>query len=277
MDRVFSSRLDGFFAKLGRAKQQTDALQADHTAFIANAYRSGAQSTFNEGEYLMRIVEMDIPPLHEWAVRTGEILHNLHSALDHLAFQLAGDEAGEHTAFPITDSPEAWKAALTPTGKRPARVAGMPVEAVNAIKGLQPCHGGDRVRLSMLRDLSNWDKHRLLHLGRLLTEITELSVVKNPEADVRVLDFTPGPFVDGAVVARLLIQSRSDIPPEVYMNAGLSVRIVFDEGTPAEQRPVTRVLSEIAGFIETDVFIGLEEFFPFQPEFPAPDPDEEPF
>jgi hypothetical protein len=72
---------------------------------------------------------------------------------------------------------------------------------------LQPYHRGDKARghpLWVLHELSNLDKHRLPYYS--LPVLKEIEV-RGETRGIRVssMRFFPGPFVDGAIVARLFV------------------------------------------------------------------------
>ncbi len=100
----------------------------------------------------------DIPAI------AGDVIHNLRSALDHLAFHLVmvgitfGEpppEKWEDTQFPIFHSPDSYEA-----GKR-RRIQGARREAIEAIDALKPYKGGCEA-LWLLRRLDNTDKHSFI-------------------------------------------------------------------------------------------------------------------
>jgi hypothetical protein len=93
----------------------------------------------------------------------GDAIHNLRSALDHLAWSLAGTNAGRSTEFPIFVS----RTEFSKRGKR--KMHGMPTPAQKIIKSLQPYkrpHGlpKEREPLWLLQNLDIEDKHRALNL-----------------------------------------------------------------------------------------------------------------
>jgi hypothetical protein len=97
-----------------------------------------------------------IPP--EIACIIGDAIHNLRSALDHLACGLVKANDGvltRRTAFPIFDSAAQYKA------QSPAKVKGMSGSAVRGIDALEPYAGGNE-DLWLLHDLDITDKHKLL-------------------------------------------------------------------------------------------------------------------
>lgn len=90
----------------------------------------------------------------------GDVVHNLRSALDHLAYQLAvvgtpTVEPSRRIEFPIA------KDAATYESEKARKVEGIRPEAVKVIDALQPykggCHGD---ALWRIHELDNIDKHR---------------------------------------------------------------------------------------------------------------------
>ena len=105
------------------------------------------------------IYEPDIPAI------MGDAVHNLRSALDHLAYHLVmvGTDKGEvrtepweKIQFPITHSPDSYKSKRT-AGK----VQGMERKAIEAIDALKPYKGGNDP-LWLLHKLDNTDKHSFI-------------------------------------------------------------------------------------------------------------------
>jgi len=90
----------------------------------------------------------------------GDVVHNLRSALDHLAYQLAvvgtpDTEPSRRIEFPIA------KDAATYEAEKARKVEGIRPETVKVIDALQPykggCHGD---ALWRIHELDNIDKHR---------------------------------------------------------------------------------------------------------------------
>ena len=89
---------------------------------------------------------------------SGDILFNLRSALDHLAYQLvivSGNRPDRHTAFPIFETVEAYEAG----SHRKIKLMSQPAQ--NAIRLTNPYKGGNDL-LWRLNKLHAIDKHRLL-------------------------------------------------------------------------------------------------------------------
>jgi hypothetical protein len=95
----------------------------------------------------------------------GDIVHNLRSALDHLAHQLVlvgspGKEPTRRIEFPIA------KDFATYEKDKRAKVEGMRQDAIAAIDALKPYKGGND-DLWRIHELDNIDKHRgLFTIGR---------------------------------------------------------------------------------------------------------------
>jgi hypothetical protein len=82
-----------------------------------------------------------IYPIDALAI-AGDVIHNLRSAFDHLAYQLVcvgtGDEFPKNTGFPIADSAKAYE-----EEKERRKVERMPPKAVEAIDFLKPYRSGN--------------------------------------------------------------------------------------------------------------------------------------
>lgn len=151
------------------------------------------------------IYTVSIPEVpSDWSglVVMGDILFNLRSALDHIAVEVAGGKRS--VTFPITtfdiDQVEADGRYSHSDARRSFAnfVNGIPAEAVNVIKQVQPFNAigsdGDVTAhpLAILRRLQNFDKHR----GLLLSS-RALDVVGLEGRDVNV-----NPIAHGSIVLR---------------------------------------------------------------------------
>ena len=89
--------LDGPRAKVKRAKSQLITLQASFERHFKLYPYSVIVAEFDEkaGHYHLRIQGGSPSFPDEWGVLIGEIAHNLRSALDLLAWQLATDRTAE--------------------------------------------------------------------------------------------------------------------------------------------------------------------------------------
>jgi hypothetical protein len=133
-----------------------------------------------------------------WGVIFGDAIHNLRSALDHLVWQLVllnGKTPSGANQFPICDTGANYWSAGWKDGKKTKSTRERDLEGVSDahktfIDEMQPY----RTRippsalhaLSSLRDLSNHDKHRFLHLTAFAADFPSLEALDNlfvPNAD----------------------------------------------------------------------------------------------
>lgn len=156
--------LHGCGLKLRRANTHHEALHEAIKAFNRSKPCSWADDRdLNTGEKYWYVVgDPDDPPGHIGPI-VGDLLYNLRSALDHLAWQLvivSGDTPDNRTAFPIFSDQRLFDRYGSP------KLRGMRQDIRNAIIEHQPFHDPDhpkRQRLAWLEDLGNIDKHRHLN------------------------------------------------------------------------------------------------------------------
>ncbi len=174
------SELAGPRAKVERAKSQLIALNKVTNDFFEAHRYSVVRAEFDRkaGQYSLRIKEC--PPNFpiEWSVVIGEIAHNLRSALDGLAWQLAllntTSMPFQRTAFPIRTFSNGTRRPRIDGGyDHPFWYNGIPCHLLKSIdrcfwtriEAFQPYKGRNRGRhhpLFLLHELNNTDKHRLI-------------------------------------------------------------------------------------------------------------------
>jgi hypothetical protein len=205
-----------------------------------------AVSRFNEDstQYVshLRIIE---PPPIDWAIRFGEAVHNMRSALDHVIYQLTIRHHGgplAKTGFPIFLDREPFER----FGQ--AQIRGLLPAAQAVIEGLQPYHAPkpkDTV-LWNLQESWNQDKHRIVQLMAAVSRKSSLAVV--PPVPCRTMLFN-GLHEDGAKIAEIIFREPS---PHVKVHFEIQFQIV-DKNTwnPDEPATVTyeEVLSEVSRII----------------------------
>jgi len=135
--------------KLERAAQVTDELESELPAFSLTA--------------------LTPPPMSEtrWGVLVGDVAHNLRCCLDYLAWHLATTHPpaiseepwpDPHTQFPIEDI--GWGKLKRQRGKW---ITHLDSDLQECVRNMQPPCGSDlAVRLRILREISNKDKHRMI-------------------------------------------------------------------------------------------------------------------
>jgi len=148
------SRLALIRAKTERAKQHLRSLEEQLVP-----YRDKTRPVYWDRDQDGGIVAL---PVLSFNILTtaGDVVHNLRTALDHLAHQLVlvgtpdGNPARQ-IEFPILDSREEYEK------RKASKTRGMRADAIEAIDELKPYKDGNRV-LWRLRELDNIDKHRMI-------------------------------------------------------------------------------------------------------------------
>jgi hypothetical protein len=158
--------LTGVLLKLARAQTHLDALKTEVRAYWhRDPYRLLPNLDCEAGKYSLRIEIREAVPVG-WSVIVGDFIHNLRSALDHMACQLVliNDPAADidRTQFPIfTREPVSGG----PLNAWERMTAGMHPRALAEIRDMQPYkagYGAKQHALALLNRLSNDDKHKLL-------------------------------------------------------------------------------------------------------------------
>lgn len=236
-----TASLDGPTAKLDRAKTHFHALNKSIGAFKRSKTHDFVVTKFdpNTGEKVVHLKILKEPKNPEWGLLLGDMIHNLRSALDHLAWQLVilnGEKPRRQNQFPIigTES-EYWKVPKNRSeSARDRMLEGVSEPHRTFIDLVQPFNARNDpsgTALAVLSWLSNADKHRVIHAGFVLTEepSPELFDVTtmHPEGAVVDVSMNWGELKDGAEILRF----RPD-PPDarVNMNAAIPTYIAFRQG-----------------------------------------------
>lgn len=191
--------LEGARIKLARAARHLDELKEAARRYL----ESHPFQVVREGAvYSVKIVQT-VPP--EWGAIVGDVVHNLRSALDLLAWQLVetgGGTPSKDTCFPVS------LAGSTFEGNLQRALAGASTSGLRFVRRLKPYRGGNAT-LVRLHAVDIVDKHRVI----LLVGAAHKNVVLNfrmkvPWRDQPVkfppLALNPAdrqfPLVDGAVL-----------------------------------------------------------------------------
>jgi hypothetical protein len=181
--------LDSSNWKLKGASENLKSLKAEITAFVeSDPYRVSVKFEPEPGCHVMRlhIIEEPDPQL---GVRVGELVHNLRSALDHIAWQLACLKNSEKVSakrrrdiyFPVCHTVEQFESFPM------LDLIGEPAQAI--LREFQPYQRGDRPRdhwLAGLNRLWNRDKHRLVHVALTTADVGQTAfaaALLSPEDD----------------------------------------------------------------------------------------------
>jgi hypothetical protein len=162
-----------FTIKFARADQHLKALNNEVAAFLQmRPYEIVTKNDISAGSLCAQVIYQHAPS-DLLLMLIGDVLQNLRSALDHLAWSLAGTHANKRTEFPIFLDKRKFNAinrhGIPERGSGLEKMHGMPVPAQTAIESLQPyqrVHGlpEESEPLWLLHQLSIEDKHRALNL-----------------------------------------------------------------------------------------------------------------
>lgn len=269
--------------KLGRAREHLESLEKEGQRwFYGNHYRFRVE---RDGEYANLMVSGCEPGVDPFSVLMGDCLHNLRSALDALAYELASahthplpDDIAKDSEFPIVgdedrkgvggSGPRLWK------DNALKKVRGMDPAAQAAIKGLQPYHRQTlfrKHRLWRLHDLDRINKHRVLHTvdAVSLGSHFDAGLMQSIMDYVSVLGRSAAIEIGGCTITEEETRfARFPWPPgvsedEMKVKVRPAFKIVRAE-VASEKEPdsIVEELAAIYNFIKTSVLPPLEKFLP---------------
>jgi len=201
-------------------------------------------------------------PIVQLGLFIGDFLHNLRSALDHLAYELAvaythplPDRAAETSEFPIF-----WKGPMDARQEQ-AKIGCVHPNAAKLINAIQPHHKGSKYKEDpfwILNELERIDKHRTLHLG--VHELTKNDIVgKNVGVTSLTAMSPPEGLKKGAKVAEFCV-ARIDPNQPMHLEYRPSTTITFGAGLPLSGKPVGSSLMQIFDDVKRIAIAPLERF-----------------
>ena len=153
--------LDRIRAKVTRAKQHIQDFQLALRAFYdTNPYAVAIKENTQAGNRIYYVSKADPLP-NELTAIAADVIHNLRSPLDHIAYQLvldarSGTEPDWTVYYPISGSAAHYPAT------RSGKIKGVRQEVIDAIDATEPYKGGKGHALWQLNELNKIDKHELL-------------------------------------------------------------------------------------------------------------------
>lgn len=237
-------RLAGVVAKFNRSKQQFDVLRSEMKEFFEldpAPHDSRGYFDPETWEWIERFQVREPPPLR-FGVVLGDCLHNLRSALDHLICQLTLLDGGTMADCTKTQYPIASESEEQFEGMANYRIPKLSKRHRAMVKQTQPYRAGDGAfahPLSILAELSNTDKHRVLN--------PTFSVMKSDAASVLggIVDHYQGDGPDPAKSWRML-DSGSRLE-----HGTAWLRVGFDREILTERPSV-----EVGGLLRTGLAFG---------------------
>lgn len=236
------------------AKKHLRDLEIARDRFIeTKPYAVHCETDSNTGYLVYKITRIDPPP-PVIALLTGDTIHNLRSALDHLVYQLVlvnGAVPTKQTAFPVFDDAVSYK-----TGSI-GKIKGMAQAAIDRINASQPYKGGSGEMLWCLHYLDIADKHHALLVT--LVAVTEIEIgLRFPK--VLPPGYRPPIFdVPGVRTALEVGDEFFRCEPGVEQNAEAVFDVALREPEILEGKPVLEFLHEMTNLIDR----LTHEFSPF--------------
>lgn len=235
--------------KVDRAKKHISDFEIARDRFLSEE-PAGVASKFNPqtGEEEFYITHLPVPPI-ELGLIAGDAIHNLRTALDHLAYELVranGQSPNRGTAFPIADNATLYQ----PMQARYAK--GMSSNAISAIDATEPygitepdSHGNKA--LWWLHRLDIADKHHALFIT--LVGGTAMSFVV--KGSVRDANFTIG-NIGMAGIFKPLIEGKvfSVCQPELHQDVNFTFDVTITEPGVIENKPLLLVLNTLCNTVD---------------------------
>jgi hypothetical protein len=198
-----SGLVPSYLLKLRRAEKHLAEVEVMVDEYVHRNPYDVSEGVEDDQGRTLRTLRFTEQPSDMLAVVIGDFIHNMRSALNHLAASCAPRENWRMVQFPIfeTDPFELDPATGKPLADRQRsrdawerQIRGMSDEAVAALKGLQPYYLGPDDStfhgLTLVEELSNTDKHRELVVlsnalldpvvTTILTDGTRLAPIRRP-------------------------------------------------------------------------------------------------
>jgi hypothetical protein len=255
--------------KINWAKQHLDNLEREIGAwFTGNSHHSFRVERDPENPPNERLtVSADDIPATPFSLIIGDVVQNLRSSLDHIAYSLAlahtkplPEVEARQCQLPIignegNQGPAKFRKAL----RGPIKCISPGAQAV--IDSVQPYKMGADFRddlLWKLNYLSNTDKHRAIHVGAACVGSLDLNLAE------LLVDWTFAYNLRQVIKNSAVIATakfiRAAIPDrQVEMNITPNMTIGFSDG-PLADFPVVELLRDIWNYVAVHVISPLEKF-----------------
>lgn len=243
--------LEGCKLKIERAGEHLHSLDAEVRGYIKRSPYAVMVDYNPEGNRPRAFVVE--PPPRQLSVIVGDYIHNLRSALDHLACQCVisgGGTVTNRTQFPIFENAGVYQDRVH---HRRAGLEGASVACVAYVESLQPYHRGNRASghpLAIIGTLSNLDKHRQLAIAAQWVPYLDKATLR------------PHPLPDPGKETGSVYFFREALMPsdDVQMHVQQSLFVLLQEPPGLPRWPIVDLLDESLKFVRDSVVPGLTPF-----------------
>jgi len=247
--------------RLWRVRTNTERIDDLCTAFIQSDFYQLRYEMDKQGRFVLKFGEISPLP-DEIAILIGETAYLLRSTLDHLMFILARPASSREEAnveFPIVSSRKNFS-------KTGYKMPGVARGVRSTVERVQPYHvrkWPETQVLGQLRELNNWDKHRLPPLHIFSFDASEVAFrIDGPQGEIVGHQAFRGDAKEGKTIARAKPTGYWIAGTRVYPDLSMSFAPVFDKSMPRHLRNVhpLDVLGGAGEFIEYKVLPLFERF-----------------
>jgi hypothetical protein len=257
---VHDPRLAGVYAKLKRGSEHGHCLHGEIGTFI---HRDNCKinTEFKANGIIHLSLSFPEPVPIRFGPMLGDAIHNIRTAIDHLAGAAAAlsgvGPAG--ISFPISRSAAALKDAI---GKD---LKGVPDKFVEIVEQIEPYKGGKGHILYELNQLDRMDKHRLLlptiavsTRSRAFFYVGEPGQPNYRQVGPPAFEIEQDVFPalePGNTVIEAIITRGPATPPEANLYFGPTFQIRFDKGVEPAGKEIFGALGEMGRQVQDIVAI----------------------
>jgi hypothetical protein len=219
--------LDGARLKLDRARAHLRGVDSGVAAYLGTQPVQVEDRQDRDGNrrhiQWIATAAQESPP--ELGVIVGEWAHNVRGALDYTVYELVRRETGEEdprwTQFPIVLEEPRY------ADQERQRLRSAPDWALPVFRGLQPFNDGDEAAwhpLAILGDISNRDKHRLVHTAAMQIAGSQARVSGTSMLAIHRLAQNPGTVEGERVILDAVLDTDGD-DLQIELNVQVSVAL----------------------------------------------------
>jgi hypothetical protein len=258
-----ASVVDRVRAKVTRAKQHIQDFHLACRAFHdTHPYGVGIKEDAQAGKRIYYVTKADPVP-DALAAIAADVIQNLRSPLDHIAYQLvldarSGAEPDWLVYYPIAGSPADYPAT------RKSKIKGVRQAVIDAIDATEPYKGGKGHTLWQLNELNKPDKHELLIGAGSFFDGVDISAEFSKMPGFEAVKFPPLFLRPADKLLSLKVGDELYIEPihhEVNKNRNFTFDVSFNAPGVVECEPVLKTLQDMTNLVD-DIIVTLGRLLP---------------